>query len=77
VVPDPSPFEVEIAIMALKKYKSPGRDQISAKLMLARGEILLSKIHKLILFGIRNNYLISRRILLYYYYTNLQERLYN
>jgi hypothetical protein len=25
---DPSPFEVEIAIAELKKYKSPGSDQI-------------------------------------------------
>jgi hypothetical protein len=29
LVPDPSPFEVEIAIAKLKRYKSPGSNQIS------------------------------------------------
>jgi hypothetical protein len=48
LVPDPSPFEVEIAIAKLKKYKSPGSDQISAELIQAGGEILCSKIHVLI-----------------------------
>jgi hypothetical protein len=42
-VPDPSPFEVEIAIANLKKYKPPGSDQIQAG-----GETLQSEIHKLI-----------------------------
>jgi hypothetical protein len=28
--PDPSPFEVEIAIVKLKRCKSPGSDQIPA-----------------------------------------------
>jgi hypothetical protein len=32
----------------LKKYKSPGSDQIPAELIQARGEMLLSVIHKLI-----------------------------
>jgi hypothetical protein len=39
---------VEIAIAKLKKYKSPGGDQIPAELIQAGGEILLSAIHKLI-----------------------------
>jgi hypothetical protein len=26
IVPDPNPFEVEIAIAKLEKYKSPGSD---------------------------------------------------
>jgi hypothetical protein len=39
---------VEIAIAKLKKYKSPGSDQILAELIQAGGEILLSAIHKLI-----------------------------
>jgi hypothetical protein len=43
LVPDPSPFEVEIAIVKLKRYKSPGSDGIQAG-----GEILRSKIHRLI-----------------------------
>jgi hypothetical protein len=50
LVPDPSPYEVEIAIAKLKRFKSPGSDQISAELIQAGGEILVlrSKIHKLI-----------------------------
>jgi hypothetical protein len=31
LVPDPNPFEVEIAIAKLKRYESPGYDQISAE----------------------------------------------
>jgi hypothetical protein len=48
LVPDPSPFEVEIAIAKLKRYKLPGSDQILAELFQAAGEILSSKIHILI-----------------------------
>jgi hypothetical protein len=48
LVPGPSRLEVEISIAKLKKYKSPGSDQISAELIQAGGEILLSAIHKLI-----------------------------
>jgi hypothetical protein len=48
LVPGPSRLEVEIAIAILKKYKSPGSDQIPAELNQAGGEILLSAIHKLI-----------------------------
>jgi hypothetical protein len=43
-----SHLEVEIAIAKLKKYKSPGRDQIPAELILAGGKTLLPAIHKLI-----------------------------
>jgi hypothetical protein len=49
-VPDPSPFEVEIATAKLKRYKSPDSDQIPAKLIQAGDEILRSKVHKLINF---------------------------
>jgi hypothetical protein len=45
---DSSPFEVEIAIAKLKKYKSPGRDQIMAELIQEGSETLWSEIHKLI-----------------------------
>jgi hypothetical protein len=48
LVPEPSPFEVEIAIEKLKKYKSPGSDQILGELIQAGGETLQSEIHKLI-----------------------------
>jgi hypothetical protein len=48
LVPGSSRLEVEIAIAKLKKYKSPGSDQLPAELTQAGGEILLSAIHKLI-----------------------------
>jgi hypothetical protein len=48
LVPGPSRFEVEIAIAKLKKYKLPGSDKIPVQLIEARGETLLSIIHKLI-----------------------------
>jgi hypothetical protein len=41
-------LEVEIAIAKLKKYKSPGNDQIPAELIKAGGGMLLSTINKLI-----------------------------
>jgi hypothetical protein len=36
LVPDPSPFEVKIAIARLKRYKSPDSDQIAAVLIQSR-----------------------------------------
>jgi hypothetical protein len=48
LVPGPSHLEVEIAIAKLKKYKTPGSDQIPAELIQAGAEILLSANHKLI-----------------------------
>jgi hypothetical protein len=33
LVPHPSPFEIEIAIVKLKRYKSPGGDRIPAEVM--------------------------------------------
>jgi hypothetical protein len=47
-VPEPSASEVEVAIGKLKKYKSPGVDQIPAELIQAGGGTLRSEIHKLI-----------------------------
>jgi hypothetical protein len=47
-VPEPSSSEVEVAIEKLKRYKSPGVDQIPAELIQAGEEILHSEIHKLI-----------------------------
>jgi hypothetical protein len=43
-------FEVEIAIAKLKKYKSPGSDQIPVELIQVVDEILWSEIHQLINF---------------------------
>jgi hypothetical protein len=48
LLPSPSRLELEIAIAKLKKYKSPGSNQIPAELIQAGGEILLSAIYKLI-----------------------------
>jgi hypothetical protein len=42
LVPDLSHLEAEIALAKLKKYKSPGSDQILAELIQEAGEILLS-----------------------------------
>jgi hypothetical protein len=47
LVPGPSRLEVEIVIPKLKKYKSPGSDQIPTEQIQAGGEILLSAIHNL------------------------------
>jgi hypothetical protein len=48
LVPGPNYLEVEIAVAKLKKYISPGSDEISAEVIQGRGEVLLSAIHKLI-----------------------------
>jgi hypothetical protein len=48
LVPGPSCLEVEITNAKLKKYKSPGSDQIPAELIQAGGKTLLYAIHKLI-----------------------------
>jgi hypothetical protein len=46
----PSSFEFNIAIGKLKRYKSPGTDQILTELIQAGGKILCSEIHKFINF---------------------------
>jgi hypothetical protein len=48
LVPDPSRLEVEIAIAKLKRYKSPGSDEILAELIQAGSKILLPVIGKCI-----------------------------
>jgi hypothetical protein len=47
-VPEPSIPVVEVSIGKLKRYKSPGADQIPAELIQAWEETLHSEIHKLI-----------------------------
>jgi hypothetical protein len=69
-------LEVEIVIEELNKYKSPGNDQISAKLIQAVGETLQSEIHNsLIVFGIRKNFLINGRSPLLYQFTRRATKL--
>jgi hypothetical protein len=62
---DPSPFEVEITIAKMERYKSPGSDQILVELIQSGGETSINSV----LFGIRKNYLISGRSLLLYQFT--------
>jgi hypothetical protein len=40
LVPEPSPFEVEIALTMLKRCVSPDSDQIPSELLKAGGEML-------------------------------------
>jgi hypothetical protein len=49
-MPEPSASEVEVAIGELKRYKSPGVDQIPAEHIQAGGETLRSEIHGLVRF---------------------------
>ena len=49
LVPEPSAFEVEMAIEKLKNHKSPGIDQIPAELIKAGGRTIRCAIHKLII----------------------------
>ncbi|KAJ4443512.1 hypothetical protein ANN_05184 [Periplaneta americana] len=48
-IPEPTLSEVETAIENLKKYKSPGIDQIPAELIQEGGRALSSEIYKLVL----------------------------
>jgi hypothetical protein len=50
LVPEPSVFEVEMAIEKLKGHKSPGIDQIPAELIQAGGRTICYEIHKLNIF---------------------------
>jgi hypothetical protein len=45
-VPEPSFFEDEMAIEKLKRYKSPGINQIPAEFIKAGGSKICSEIHK-------------------------------
>ena len=48
LVPEPSAFEVELAIGKLKRHKSPGIDEIPAELIKAGCGTICGEIHKLI-----------------------------
>jgi hypothetical protein len=45
LVPEPSAFEVEMAIHKLKGHRSPGIDHIPADLIKAAGSTIRSEIH--------------------------------
>jgi hypothetical protein len=47
LVPGSSPLEVEIAVAKLRKYNSPGIDQIPAELIEAGSNILRSEVREL------------------------------
>ena len=47
-MPEPSAFEVEMAIEKLKRHKPPGNYQIPAEMIKAGGRTIHSEIHKLI-----------------------------
>jgi hypothetical protein len=49
LVPEPSAFEVELAIEKLKHHKSPDTDQIPAEFIKAGGRKIRVAIHKLII----------------------------
>jgi hypothetical protein len=49
LVPEPSAFEVELAIAKIKSHKSPGTEQIPAELIKAECRTILYSIHKLII----------------------------
>jgi len=48
LVPQPSAFEVEMAIENLERHKSPGTNQIPAESIKAVGRTICSEIHELI-----------------------------
>ena len=48
-MPEPSAWEVELAIEKLKSHKSPGIDQIPAELIKAGGRTIRGAFHKLII----------------------------
>ena len=48
LVPEPSAFEIEMAIEKLKRHRSPDTDQIPAELIIAGDRKIRSEIHNLI-----------------------------
>jgi hypothetical protein len=48
LIPEPSAFEVKMAIGKAKRHRSPGTDQIPAEMTNAGGKTIHSEIHILI-----------------------------
>ena len=61
LVPEPSAFEVDLAIEKLKSHKSPGTDQIPAELIKEVEQFVIRSINLLFLFGIKRNCLRNGR----------------
>ena len=62
LVPEPSAFEVELAIEKLKSHRSPDIDHIPAELIKAGvGQFTIRFVNLLFLFGVRRNCLRSGR----------------
>jgi hypothetical protein len=68
-----SSCKAEIAVANLKRYKSPGNEQVLTELLQAGGETLRSEIHKLI-DSLWKRGKFSSVVEGVYYYSNLQER---
>jgi hypothetical protein len=66
LIPEPISSVVEIAVEKLKRYKSPGIDQIPAELIQAGIHYVLRSTNLLIVFVIRKNCQSSGRNLLLY-----------
>ena len=47
-MPEPSAFDMEMAVGKLQRYKSSGIDQITPEMIKAVGRTVRSEIHKLI-----------------------------
>jgi hypothetical protein len=54
-VPEPSAFEVVMAVEKLKRHRLPGTDHIPLEVIKAAGKTICSEIHKLIK-SVCNNY---------------------
>jgi len=61
LVPEPSAFEVKLAIEKLKSHKSPGTDQIPAELRQGVEQFTMKSTFLSFLFGIRKNCLRNGR----------------
>jgi hypothetical protein len=72
----PDPFDAEIVIAKLQKYKSLGSDQIATQPIQADGEILLSELRKLThSIWNKEEYLISGRSLSLFQFTKRAKKL--
>ena len=61
-MPEPSAVAFELVIEKLKNHRSPGIDQIPAKLIKAGGRKVRGEIHNLLfIFGIRRNCVMNGR----------------